>query len=314
MNYSKGWEYSLEQNVFNHDLVGWFKVWLQPPPWGSGRTLEKINRRINRMRLFGDSEIKITRYQSRQMQGFAQSFYAKREIAKLEAILAKVKVGKASPAEKQSLHEYIVLIAANTHSGAKLERALLANPSWKGKAFGPLTTRALNAIKRQVDNATWDELSNSRISQLHPSLRSGVRRVINRVEDELGIQLRVTSGYRTFAEQNALYAIGRDNKGEIVDYEAIVTYAKGGESLHNYGLAFDVAEIQNGEVNYDLPWDSIAAIGKAEGFAWGGDWITLQDNPHFEKAFGLSLAELKDKRTQLASGSRYITILEGVSI
>ena len=45
--------------------------------------------------------------------------------------------------------------------------------------------------------------------------------------------LRFAYTYRSFDEQNHLYAQGRTKPGKIV------TYAKGGQSYHNFGLAFE---------------------------------------------------------------------------
>ena len=74
-------------------------------------------------------------------------------------------------------------------------------------------------------------VTNRRIRELHPRLGIAARQFINTVEGELGIQLRITQGYRSIAEQDALYAQGRTAPGEIV------TNARGGQSYHNYGLA-----------------------------------------------------------------------------
>src|SRR5690606_7828810 len=84
---------------------------------------------------------------------------------------------------------------------------------------------------RPDDFPTWDMVTNRRIRELHPRLGIAARQFINTVEGELGIQLRITQGYRSIAEQDALYAQGRTAPGEIV------TNARGGQSNHNYGLA-----------------------------------------------------------------------------
>ena len=61
----------------------------------------------------------------------------------------------------------------------------------------------------------------------------------------MGIKLRIIQGFRTYAEQDALYAQGRTKKGKKV------TNAKGGQSNHNLGLAIDVAEIKNGNIDWN---------------------------------------------------------------
>lgn len=72
-----------------------------------------------------------------------------------------------------------------------------------------------------------------RIEDLHPCLQEKARQLIELCKAE-GIEIRVTSTLRTFAEQAQLYAQGRTKPGQIV------TRAKPGQSWHNYGLAVDV--------------------------------------------------------------------------
>ncbi|MGG6447353.1 peptidoglycan-binding protein [Pseudobacillus badius] len=121
-----------------------------------------------------------------------------------------------------------------------------------------------------------------------------------------GINILITQGLRTNAEQNALYAQGRtvkyDSNGKKL---SIVTNAKGGQSIHNFGLAFDFAVY--GKDGKTIEWNTsidtngdgykdylqVGAIGKTLGLKWGGDFRTFIDYPHFEYTFGLSLAALQ---------------------
>jgi RHS repeat-associated protein len=133
---------------------------------------------------------------------------------------------------------------------------------------------------------TWDPITNERISQLHPDVQGPAINFINQVELDLGIKLRVTQGLRTFAEQDALYAIGRTAPGFIV------TNAKGGQSYHNYGLALDVVEIRNGKAIWNTNWSGISRIGINNGFEWGGNFRSISDKPHFQMTFGYSISDL----------------------
>ena len=99
------------------------------------------------------------------------------------------------------------------------------------------------------------------------------------------------SGHRTWKEQNNLYAIGRTRPGKIV------TNAKGGYSNHNFGIAMDFGVFQDGKyldnVNPKLASKVHKAVGKIAsvyGLDWGGKWKFV-DEPHFEVATGLTLAE-----------------------
>lgn len=106
-----------------------------------------------------------------------------------------------------------------------------------------------------------------------------VRKVIKKMHAE-GIYICVAQGYRSFAEQDALYAQGRTKPGQIV------TNARGGQSNHNYGVAVDLClYTKDGK---DVIWTTtgdfqkVVKAMKAEGFKWGGDWHGFKDYPHFE--------------------------------
>ncbi len=134
----------------------------------------------------------------------------------------------------------------------------------------------------------WDLVTEIRIRSLHPLVQDKARAFINKAE-AAGIHLRVTSAHRSYSEQNKLYAQGRTTPGTIV------TNARGGESYHNFGLAIDVVPIVNGKADWNTDWNRIAAIGKSEGFSWGGDWTSFKDKPHFQMNFGQTLAQLRNK-------------------
>jgi peptidoglycan L-alanyl-D-glutamate endopeptidase CwlK len=105
------------------------------------------------------------------------------------------------------------------------------------------------------------------------------RSVIKKLAKE-GIYICVAQGYRSKADQDALYAIGRSKSGKIV------TNAKGGQSNHNYGVAVDLClySADGKTVSWQTggPFSKVVAAMKAEGFKWGGDWRSFKDNPHFE--------------------------------
>ena len=132
-----------------------------------------------------------------------------------------------------------------------------------------------------------DKISESRIDTIHPAIRDYARNFLTEAENA-GIILRITAGYRTFEEQDHLYAQGRTAPGKIV------TNAKGGDSPHNYGLAIDVVPMVGGQPDWDSAlWEQISDIGKDAGFAWGGDFKSFKDKPHFEKLFGLNIYDLR---------------------
>jgi len=120
------------------------------------------------------------------------------------------------------------------------------------------------------------------LDDLQPHVRAMAKLLLLEAEKR-GFPLIVTSTLRTFEEQEAIYAKGRTAPGKIV------TKAKAGQSIHNYGLAFDVAfksPPAKDPFADDNPWLQVGEMGKAIGLVWGGDW-KFKDRPHFE-AHGIS--------------------------
>lgn len=110
---------------------------------------------------------------------------------------------------------------------------------------------------------------------------------------EAGMPIRITEGYRSLERQAQLYAQGRTAPGKIV------TNAKPGESIHQYGCAFDVVFTQTG---YEGDWNKLGQIGKMLGFTWGGDFKSIKDRPHFELTLGYKMIDFKNKKVDY---SRY---------
>lgn len=131
-------------------------------------------------------------------------------------------------------------------------------------------------------------------SGINPQVKEYALELIRRAYGE-GIYVQISSGYRSNAEQQKLYNQGRTTPGNIV------TNARPGQSVHNYGLAIDFFLVSD-DGNTALwtvndKWKRVAAIGKSMGFQWGGDWKSFPDYPHLDMQKGLSLS-------QLAAGKR----------
>lgn len=112
--------------------------------------------------------------------------------------------------------------------------------------------------------------------------------LVNTFHPELNI--RVTSTYRSIAEQDKLYAQGRTTPGDIV------TNAKGGESFHNWGVAFDIVDRKKGYNISDKEWKWMANLWKAltsKKGVWGGSWISFVDKPHFQNTLGYKLKDFQ---------------------
>jgi hypothetical protein len=138
-----------------------------------------------------------------------------------------------------------------------------------------------------------DKITIDRVNKLHPKVRSTFSMFVSAVEAELNITLRVTSGFRTDKEQQALYDKGRTAASKAAG-ERIVTNAKPGESYHNYGLAIDVVEMKVNKPNWNCDYAAMAKIAERYGIAWGGNFKKLVDKPHFELSLGYKVSELKN--------------------
>lgn len=170
-----------------------------------------------------------------------------------------------------------------------------------------------------------DQSSVTKVAELHPAIRDGVVKAIEAFEAKDPYRaIRIAQGLRTIEFQNSLFAQGRTKPGKIV------TKARGGQSWHNYGLAVDCAILydkdRNGafeKLSWDLladdnrdgdaDWKEMVDSFKSEGFEWGGDWLHLKDNDHFEMRFGMpedcSTAFQKYRNKDFLPGTQYIVII-----
>jgi hypothetical protein len=130
-----------------------------------------------------------------------------------------------------------------------------------------------------------------RVATLAPSLADAATDLLAECS-AAGVRLEVTQALRTWEEQDRLFAQGRSIPG------AIVTRARAGYSYHNFGLAFDVVVLDD-DGAYDwnaghAGWAVAATTGKRLGLAWGGDWKSFHDIPHFEQRGALRLDRCRE--------------------
>ncbi len=99
---------------------------------------------------------------------------------------------------------------------------------------------------------------------------------------QAGIELLITCTYRDNEEQDHLYAIGRTLPGKKV------TNARGGQSFHNYRLAYDVVPMRFGKPVWGTTgedgklWAKVGELGQQCGLEWAGNWKTFKEYPHFQ--------------------------------
>jgi peptidoglycan L-alanyl-D-glutamate endopeptidase CwlK len=138
------------------------------------------------------------------------------------------------------------------------------------------------------------------IATLHPKVQPYARALVLKAASA-GITIKIISGLRTYAEQDALYAQGRTKPGNIV------TRVKGGYSNHNFGVAFDVGVFDGPKYVPESPrYKAVGAIGLDLGLEWGGNWKDFKDEPHFQLrpkwAAGSEKDMLAELRTRKAAG------------
>jgi peptidoglycan L-alanyl-D-glutamate endopeptidase CwlK len=147
---------------------------------------------------------------------------------------------------------------------------------------GPETWQAIyDRVCRNVQPAEQladkvDDRSERVIATLLPEVQPYARALIAKAAAN-GITIKVISGLRTYDEQNDLYAQGRTKSGKIV------TNARGGYSNHNFGIAFDIGVFEGSKYLDESPkYKAVGALGMELGLEWGGNWKTIQDEPHFQ--------------------------------
>ena len=145
----------------------------------------------------------------------------------------------------------------------------------------------------------FDQLTLDRIETAHPRIRTELRNYYLEINRRLpkGVRLRFSSVFRTNKEQDMLHA-----------KRPKVTNAKGGQSIHNYGLAFDIVILFDKDGNgtfetaswkQDKYFAEVVAYFKSKGYTWGGDWSSFKDNPHFQKDYGYTWRTLIDAPKKL---------------
>lgn len=129
--------------------------------------------------------------------------------------------------------------------------------------------------------------SEQRLGQVHRLLAQRVRVLVERLAAQ-GITVEIVQGMRSHAEQDALFAQGRNKPGKVV------TKARGGFSMHNFGLAVDLCPFENGKPHWQASpavWQQIGQEAEKLGLEWGGNWKFV-DKPHVQLS-AMSLAQCR---------------------
>lgn len=151
----------------------------------------------------------------------------------------------------------------------------------------------------------FDSASKARLRTAYPDLAVRAIRFEQDVFKVTNRQIRITEVIRTFEYQASLYAIGRTLPGKIV------TNSLPGESVHHYGLAFDICfagvdpyleKFQKAKpIDWIRLWSEVGKLGQANGLIWGYDWngnglveCNDFDRPHFQITYGYRIQEIRN--------------------
>lgn len=155
-------------------------------------------------------------------------------------------------------------------------------------------TAAFDQIAR--DLGAFDTRSEGNIGTFLPQTQRAARSFLTRAKNLAGFDVRIISGSRTYAEQDLLYRKGRfGNPGPKV------TNARGGQSNHNFGIAWDVGIFENGRYltgdnrRESAVYRRLSEVALADDLEWGGNWTTIVDMPHYQLKLDLSLAEVRTR-------------------
>lgn len=147
---------------------------------------------------------------------------------------------------------------------------------------------------QECDNKYYSSGSNSMSNYNMPSMLSETKVIMNQFIEackDRGVNVKIVSDLRTREEQDEIYEKGRTTSGDILTNDKGSNY----ESLHQWGLAFDVCQDDN-----DTPypqdnefWDTLYSVANKLGLSYGDS--NCSDSNHFYISTYSSASELKNK-------------------
>lgn len=220
-----------------------------------------------------------------------------------------------------------VAVKAGINTAPMTKAALNAKFDAKAKTAPTINPAAAPAAKTRTTKTaptTLSPASVKNLSKVNPQLAARVEAVAADLAKK-GVKVAVTSGYRSKAEQKALYAQGRQPLSQVNSLRkaagmapitakenlGTVTKAKPGSSLHNFGLAVDVVPVENGKPTWSpkdpKTWNTIAAAAKKYGLTPGPAW----DKPHYELRNGLSIGQIRNLENRVGLGGLWNAVNAG---
>jgi peptidoglycan L-alanyl-D-glutamate endopeptidase CwlK len=135
-------------------------------------------------------------------------------------------------------------------------------------------------------------INSRKLEDLHPKVKLLCEQFISECKLH-NIDVIITSTYRDTESQNALYAQGRTLPGNKV------TNAKGGQSFHNWKVAFDFCPIVNGKAMWSdtALFTKCGEIAESVGLEWAGRWVKFKELAHCQYTNGLTLADFQSGKS-----------------
>jgi peptidoglycan L-alanyl-D-glutamate endopeptidase CwlK len=188
------------------------------------------------------------------------------------------------------------------------QRILSVAGLYKGKLDGKWSASldaADQAFSAQFDKiasslGAFDVRTEGNLRTVLPETQRAARSFLTRAKRDFdGFDVRILSGSRTYAEQDLLY-----RKGRFGNPPPKVTNARGGQSNHNFGIAWDVGIFKNGKYltgdtkSEAAIYKKLASIAKTADLEWGGDWTSIVDMPHYQLKLDLTLTQVRKRFEQ----------------
>lgn len=202
------------------------------------------------------------------------------------------------------------------------QRLLRASGFYTGKLDGDFGAKSKEAEKLfiakynelQKQYGRLDERSEANIYTLVVQAQQGCREMIRMVNNMPGMHtVKVIAGTRTYAEQDAIFMQNKDGKdndgdGRVDEADEKVTNAKGGQSNHNFGIAWDIGLFDGNGKYLQSPQDygivGRLIVAKLPHIEWGGTWKSLPDMPHYQ--LRTKVQGTRAVRAAFEAGEQYI--------
>jgi peptidoglycan L-alanyl-D-glutamate endopeptidase CwlK len=180
------------------------------------------------------------------------------------------------------------------------QRLLSVAGFYKGPLNGkwtPAVDAADQSFSKEFDKianqfGSFDRRSENAIHTLLPVTQRAARLFLKRAGEKFkDYTVRLISGSRTYADQNQLY-----RKGRFGNPPPKVTNARGGQSNHNFGIAWDVGIFDGGKyLTSDRPYKQLADAVLTDDLEWGGNGTSFVDMPHYQLKTGMKLSDIRGR-------------------